>query len=173
MKYGVISDSHDNFYNLEQAMKIIKRRGIKVFFHLGDYCAPGFVRAMMAHKGVKWICVWGNVDGAKAKILLEQCKNPNFDMAEEAFREFETPEGKIFLSHFSLLAELAAESGRYKATFYGDNHTKRVEKLENGTLLANPGELSGFMTGQPSFGIWNAVTNKMEIIDLKDFRVTK
>lgn len=173
MKYGIISDSHDNFYNLEQALKIIKRKKIKTCFHLGDYCAPGFVKAMVAYKDIRWICVWGNVDGAKAKILLDQRKSPNFDISNEAFREFETPKGKIFLTHFPLLAELAAKSGVYRAAFYGDNHAKKVEKLKNGTLLANPGELAGFASGQPSFGVWDSNTNEMKIIDLKDFRVTK
>lgn len=173
MKYAVMSDSHDNFYNLEQAVKIIKQQGIKTCFHLGDYCAPGFVAAMVKLEEINWICVWGNVDGAKAKILLDHGDKANFDISPEAFREMELPEGKIFLTHFPLLASNVAKSGEYKAVFHGDNHAKKVEKLENGTLLANPGELAGFATGQPSFGIWDTEVNEIEIVDLEDFVVTK
>src|SRR3989344_2426426 len=173
MKYAVISDSHDHFYNLEQAVKIIKERGITTCFHLGDYCAPGFIRAMVAHKNINWICVWGNVDGAKAKIILEQKNTPNFDIAEEHFREVETDGKKIFLVHFPDLARHAAKSGEYAAVFYGDNHEKYAEKLDNGALLANPGELAGFATGRPSFGIWDSDTNEFEIVDLADFKITK
>ncbi len=172
MKYAVISDSHDHFYNLEQAVKIIKERGIKTCFHLGDFCAPGFVRAMTAHKEITWICVWGNVDGAKAKIVLEQRENKNFDIAEESFRELELPDGKIFLVHFPVLAKHAALTSSYKAVFYGDNHKAKVEKLENGTLLANPGELSGMATGKPSFGIWDSEANEMELVYLEDFKTS-
>lgn len=173
MLYAVVSDTHDNYYNLEQAVKIIKSRDITTCFHLGDFCAPGFIRAMVSHQDLKWVCVWGNVDGAKAKIILDQKDNHNFDIVEESFREFDTPDGKIFLVHFPLLAQHAAKTGEYKAVFYGDNHTKKVEALDNGTLLANPGELVGFKTGQPSFAIWDSATNTMEIVDLIDFRVTK
>ena len=172
MKYAVISDSHDHFYNLEQAVKIIKERGIKTCFHLGDFCAPGFIRAMVAHKELKWVCVWGNVDGAKAQAVLEQKGNPNFDIAAESFRELEIEGGKIFLVHFPMLAGHAALTRNYKAVFYGDNHQAKVEKLENGTLLANPGELSGMATKKPSFGIWDSEANDMELVYLEDFKTS-
>lgn len=173
MKYGVIADSHDNFYNLEQAIKILEKKKIKVCFHLGDFCAPSVVKAMVAHKNIKWICVWGNVDGDKGKVVSDQCKNPKFDIVSETFREFEFSGGKLFLTHFPLLAEIAAKSGIYKAVFYGHYHIKKVEKLENGALLANPGEIAGLKKGQPSFGIWDSITNQIELVDLKDFRVAK
>lgn len=173
MQFAVFSDSHDNFYNLEQAMSTVAERGITEGIHLGDFCAPGFVRAMTAYEQMRWTCVWGNVDGAKTKILLENKDNERFGIGEESFREFDTPDGKIFLTHFPLLARNAAETGKYRAAFYGDNHTKHAEVLENKSLLANPGELAGFKTGQPSFGIWDSATNKFEHVDLDDFRVTK
>ncbi len=173
MKYGIFSDSHDHPYNLSKAVEIIKERGITTCFHLGDFCAPIFIKGMVAYGGIKWICVWGNVDGAKAKAILDLKDNPNFDIVDESFREVEVPEGKLFLVHFPELAKHAAMSGLYKAVFYGHNHQKKVEKLENGTLLANPGELAGFATGQPSFGIWDSEANEFEIVDLTDFRTTK
>ncbi|MBI4538583.1 MAG: metallophosphoesterase family protein [Gemmatimonadetes bacterium] len=173
MRYAVISDSHDNFYNLERTLEIITARGITRCFHLGDFCAPGFVRAMLARESFTWICVWGNVDGAKTKILLEQRNNPRFDISEEPFREIEVEGKKVFLSHFPLLARHAALTGEYAAAFYGDDHRKRVEVLKNGALLANPGELAGFATGQPSFGVWDPEHNTMELVDLRDFRVTR
>jgi len=55
----------------------------------------------------------------------------------------------------------------YRAAFYGDNHAKKVEKLKNGTLLANPGELAGFASGQPSFGVWDSNTNFKRFFDLR------
>lgn len=173
MQYAVLSDSHDHFYNLDQAVKMIKERGIATCFHLGDFCAPPFIRAMVNHAEINWICVWGNVDADKARVLLEHRDTPNLDFAEYNFREYETDSGKIFLTHFPLLGQIAAKSGLYRAVFYGDNHQKFAKQLDNGTLLANPGELAGFATGQPSFGIWDSDTNDFEIIDLIDFKTTK
>lgn len=172
MKYGVISDTHDHFYNLERAVELIKEQGITTCFHLGDFCAPGLIRAMVAHRDINWICVWGNVDGAKAKILLEQKSAPKFDISDEHFREVEIDGSKIFLVHFPLLAQHAAQTGNYKAVFYGDNHTKNQEKIGE-TLLANPGALAGSAKENPSFGIWDSETNEFEIIDLPDFRLAR
>jgi predicted phosphodiesterase len=106
-------------------------------------------------------------------MLLRNKGNENFDFAPESHRELELPEGKIFLAHFPILAENAAASGKYRAAFYGDNHQKKTETLQNKTLLANPGEIAGTKTGQPSFGIWNPDNNSCEIINLSDFRVAK
>ena len=85
-----------------------------------------FHKSRIKHKDLKWTCVWGNVDGAKAKIILEQKDNHNFDIVDECFREVETDGTKIFLVHFPLLGLLAAKSGNYRAVFYGDNHTKKI-----------------------------------------------
>lgn len=172
MKYAVISDSHDHLYNLEQAIKLIKERGISNCFHLGDFCAPGVVRAMVAHKELKWVCVWGNNDGAKAQTVLEQKDDSDFDISAEAFREVELEGRKVFLVHFPELAMHAARTGDYAAVLYGHNHKAKVEKLDNGTLLANPGELSGMATRKPSFGIWDSEANDMELIYLKDFKIS-
>jgi putative phosphoesterase len=173
MKYAIISDSHDNYYNLAKALEEIKKRGVTVGFHLGDICAPPMLDILAKETSIKWYFVWGNCDGARSLMLLRNKGNENFDFAPESHRELELPEGKIFLAHFPILAENAAASGKYRAAFYGDNHQKKTETLQNKTLLANPGEIAGTKTGQPSFGIWNPDNNSCEIINLSDFRVAK
>ncbi|MFA6446613.1 MAG: metallophosphoesterase family protein, partial [Candidatus Paceibacterota bacterium] len=109
----------------------------------------------------------------KALTILRNKDAKNVDFAPESHRELDLPEGKVFLSHFPILAQNAAKSGEYKACFYGDDHMKYQTILSNGTLLANPGEIAGTRTGQPSFGIWDADSNTFEIIDLTDFKVAK
>lgn len=166
MKYVVMSDTHDNMQSLDKALEIIESKNIVNCFHLGDFCAPGTIRKLTTNKNLKWTCVWGNVDGAKAKILLEQKENKNFDISDEHFREIEINEFKIFLVHFQMLAKHAALTGKYKAVFYGDTHLKTVEILRNGTLLANPGEVCGIKTGGGSIGVWDSESNDFELIDL-------
>lgn len=172
MKYGIISDSHDNYYNLTKAVEELERRGITVGFHLGDICAPLMID-ILAKSFIHWYLIWGNCDGARSLMLLRNKNAANLDFAPESHRELELPEGKIFLAHFPILSQNAAASGIYKAAFYGDNHQKKMEMLPNGALLANPGEIAGTRTGQPSFGIWNPNENSFEIVDLVDFRVAK
>ena len=52
--------------------------------------------------------------------------------------------------------------------FHGHNHELRQEKLENGCLLANPGELAAFATGMATFMIWDTETNDVEVIKIEN-----
>lgn len=174
MKYAIFADSHDHYYNVSRAIELAKERGITQGIHLGDFCAPPMFDILAQEKSLHWTCVWGNVDGARAQTILRFAKETNLDIHWESFRELELENGKkIFLAHFPLLAQNAAKSGDYQAAFFGDNHLQSRETLPNGTLLANPGELSGTRTGQPTFGIWDSDTNTFEIIALTDFKVAK
>jgi putative phosphoesterase len=174
MKYAIFSDSHDNLYNVSKAIELIKSREITKGIHLGDFCAPPVFELLSNEKIIKWTCVWGNVDGARALTILRYAKAENLEFCPESFRELDVENGKkVFLTHFPLLAQNAAKSGDYLAAFYGDNHEKKSETLLNGSILANPGELSGTKTGQPSFGVWDSEANTFEIIDLTDFKVSK
>jgi putative phosphoesterase len=173
MKYAFFSDSHDNYYNVTKALEIVKSKNITQVIHLGDFCAPPMFDIFANSPEITWTCVWGNVDGARAQTILRFKDKTNIDFWHETFREVEFDSKKVFLTHYPLLAENAAKSGKYTAAFFGDNHLKSIEKLPNGTLLANPGELSGTRTGQPTFGIWDSERNELELIELKDFKVGK
>lgn len=174
MKIAIFSDSHDNLYNTQKALEIIKEMGITQGFHLGDFCAPPLIDLLSSDSSIHWTTVWGNVDGARAQSVLRFKDRANLDLHHETFREVELIAGvKIFLTHYPLLAQNAAYSGKYRACFYGDDHTKFSEVLSNGTLLANPGELVGTKTGQASFGIWNTDDNTFEFVDLRDFKVAR
>lgn len=67
MKVVVISDIHDNIWNLEKALKIIKKRGIDTGIFCGDYCASTSFKMATERFKVAY-CVWGNVDGEKVGI---------------------------------------------------------------------------------------------------------
>ncbi|MEK7610207.1 MAG: metallophosphoesterase family protein [Patescibacteria group bacterium] len=174
MKYAIFSDSHDHYYNVTKALELVRDQKITRGIHLGDFCAPPVFDILAAEKSIHWTLVWGNVDGARAQTILRFREATNLDFTHDSFRELELEnKKKIFLTHFPLLAQNAAKSGDYQAVFFGDNHLKSVETLANGTLLANPGELSGTRTGQPTFGIWDSESNEFEIVPLTDFKVAK
>lgn len=159
MKYAILSDSHDNIHNLSRAIEIIKKEGITQAIHLGDFCTQSTFKFLIQEtQGINLNCISGNMDvGIDLPLSLE----------------LETERGKIFIVHRPEPAERAAESGNYVAVFHGHTHLKRNEVLPNGTLLANPGELAGSHTGQPSFAVWNSETNEFKIINPNDFKVGK
>jgi putative phosphoesterase len=169
MRYGVISDSHDHFYNLDRAIEVLIKESIEAAFHLGDFCQADVILTL-GKTDIQWYVVWGNVDGAKSKAFLK--KPPNVDLPAESFRELNLDEGDVFLTHFPLLARHAAKSGEYRAVFYGHDHTAHSEMV-NDTLLANPGEIAGLKTSRPSLGIWDSEDNSFEVIELSDFKLSR
>jgi len=142
MKIGVLSDSHNNEYNLRQALKEVKKRGIKKCFHLGDYTSKDILR-LMAESGLEWVGVFGNMDYGTGGMAREYKDDERIKLENKTEREVEIEKRNAFITHYPHKARRAAESGRFDACFYGHDHEKSLQKLENGTILANPGELTG------------------------------
>ncbi len=164
MKYAFLSDSHDNYENLIKALDKIKELGIKTVFHLGDICAPTVYFDIFKNytDEMDFVLVFGNNDGEKVVWTKISMEDPKIDMAAGDFREYEIEGTKIFLTHYPQIAEIAALSKKYKATFHGHTHLAYSKKLD-GVLLANPGEIAGTKTGKASFGIWDPDNNSFDI----------
>ena len=42
MIIAIMSDSHDNIWNLRKALEIIKKKNAQMIIHCGDFIAPGY-----------------------------------------------------------------------------------------------------------------------------------
>lgn len=164
MLIAILSDSHDNMENIKKALELTKARGISEGLHLGDMCAPP-AAILLAESGLKWHCVWGNVDGDKLQTYRKTAEYGTMEYAEQDFAEIELGGKKIFITHYPEVARIAALSGRYDAAFHGHNHVAAQEMVGE-SLLANPGEVAGFRFGKPSFGIYDTETGNFEHVSL-------
>jgi len=167
MLIAVFSDSHDRMDLIDLALFQVAERGITYGIHLGDYCSPTALEKLAA-SGIKWKCVWGNVDGDKLKAYQAVESYGTIDIVPEDFREITVEGRQLFLTHYPDIARIAALSGQFDAVFHGHNHVAAEEMVTaaNGkeTLLANPGELCGFKFGEPSYGIYDTEHNSFEHI---------
>jgi putative phosphoesterase len=59
MKIGLISDTHDNIQNIQNAISVFNNRHVTFVIHAGDITSP---EAVEAFAGVKLIGVLGNND---------------------------------------------------------------------------------------------------------------
>lgn len=110
--------------------------------------------------------IWGNNDGDKALITKFSFKeNSNLKIGFDNFDIYEIENKKIFLTHYPLIAKSMAKSKDYDAVFYGHNHLKHKEMI-NDCLLLNPGEIGAYKTGKPTFAIYDTKTNDAEIIEI-------
>jgi putative phosphoesterase len=137
MKFGIISDTHDDLLCLKSAIEIFNDSKVSYVIHAGDYVFPGVVKEFR-HLNGKLIGVLGNNDGEKLGLLR------NFqDIGGELHDEF----CDIKLDHFNIavyhgtdskMTEAIISSQLYNLVIHGHTHKKRDDKIGD-ALVLNPG----------------------------------
>lgn len=166
MLISVISDIHDNLSALKKVIRESKRRKVGAVIFCGDFCAP-FTAAKLLDFGVPIYTVFGNNDEDQYTIYERTKEKVKFTGVGAQFGEMKLGERKIAYTHYPVVAEGLAAKGDYDAIFFGHTHIPHVEKRGE-TLIANPGEVFGMLRGRgTTFGIYDTVTNEIEILDIK------
>lgn len=167
MKISILSDIHENFHNLILALQDAEKRKVEYIICLGDLMNTGIARILSIQQ-VPVYLIWGNNDGEKVDIMRAAFKeDSNMEVALSTYDFLDLGGKKIFITHYDDLAKPMADSGRYDAIFYGHNHLKKVEKV-NDTWVINPGEICAQKTGISSYAMYDTSTNQIEIIELED-----
>lgn len=145
MKIAILSDIHDNVWNLKKALDMNSLQETDAMLFCGDLCAP-FIIKLLGQGYLKPIhLVLGNNDGDVAAIIANANNFSNIHIHGEYYRgEFD--DKTIAMNHYPDKARKLAEQGSYDVVCYGHNHTLAQEYLGN-TLLINPGTIMGFHGG--------------------------
>ncbi len=150
MKVAVLSDIHDNIWNLEKVLPELKEADVLIF--CGDFCAP-FTLQMMAAGFPKDIhCVLGNNDG-DALLLSRVAQEAGNVTLYPVLGEITLGGRRIAFTHYPEVGAALAASGEYDAVFNGHTHLRQKE-MHGRTLWVNPGEVMGRF-GQPSYGFYD------------------
>ncbi len=176
MKIAIISDSHDNWPNIEKAIKYLNRQKIRVIIHCGDVCAPLTLEEMTKlFKGDQIHLVNGNVDGdiegfkrvaKKYKKLKFYGQTGKVEIACPPKPEERRRDGlKMVFCHFPFVAKKIAKSGKYDFVFYGHTHKPWTEKIKQ-TEILNPGTLAGLFS-KATFAVFDTETQKANLILLE------
>lgn len=165
MRIAVLSDIHDNIWNLEKVLNRVKKEKCEAIIFCGDFVSP-FVVTQLVDSGLPIWAVFGNNEGDRYSIADIEYKNlEQLHLYDRGLFEFEL-EGKKFAAyHYELIARHAARTEEYNAVFYGHTHQAKVEKIRK-TILANPGEVMG-KDGKCTFGIYDTKGNKFKIVEVK------
>lgn len=160
MKIAVFSDSHDHVTNMEQAVSIVKERGIRKVFHLGDYVAPFTIPTM---EGLEVVGVLGNNDG-EVMGLEYAFDEINGTLAGE-FYECTLDGLKMAFYHGTVhrIRDSLVKSGEYDVVFCGHSHQRVNEKTEK-TLFVNPGTVNGIRGDGASFAIFDTENVDVEFV---------
>ncbi len=156
-----MSDSHDRWDHLEQAINQANDAGCTLLLFAGDLIAPPGLDVLETFNGdVKF--VWGNNEGERVAMTRKMDASDKITLCDEIYDD--TVDGiKIFMNHYPHVSRLAAKSGDYDVCIFGHTHQYHEEAVNN-TLLINPGEIQGHRTGQSSFMILDTKTKEIKKI---------
>jgi putative phosphoesterase len=156
---GVMADSHDNLTMIRKAVALFKDARCDLVIHAGDVVAP-FAARELAALDCHLKAVFGNCDGER--IGLEKALE-FFGEIQEAPFVF-TQEGRTFiLAHYHFSVPEFLSSGKYDIIIFG--HTHKAETRKQGkTMLLNPGETGGWLTGKSTVALLNPATLEAEIV---------
>jgi putative phosphoesterase len=138
---------------IKDAIDRLNSEPIELVLHAGDYSAPFAAdqyKALKAHM----IGVFGNNDAEQEKLKDRFAKAGH--EVKSAFAEVQAGKLKIAVTHgdeIELLQSLT-RCGGYDVLVCGHTHQPRVVE-EGRTLVINPEEICGHLTGKSTFAILN------------------
>src|SRR5688500_465364 len=163
VKNELISDTHDNFKNIESAIKIFNEKKIGYVVHAGDITTT---EAVEAFAGLKLIGVLGNNDMDKegldnafekigGELRGELCEIEQDGLLIAVYH------GTDFKKREALI-----QSGKYNVVVYG--HTHKVDnKVVGKTIVINPGTANGWFFGyKATAAIFNTVSKECDFVEL-------
>ena len=165
MLIGLISDTHDNLPMVDKAVKRLNEEKVELVLHAGDYVSS-FV--ILRFKGLKarLIGVFGNNDGDHELLKKRFNENKALEI-RGSFAEMTVDRLKIALLHGSEEELLAAliDSGGFDVIVHGHIHKAEVyQKCK--TLIVNPGEVCGYLTGRSTIALLDTVKREAKIVEL-------
>ncbi len=154
---GIMSDSHDNMKAIRSAVNFFNEKQVDYVIHAGDLIAP-FTAREIKRLVCPYEIVLGNNDGeilGLYKIYDGHVHQPPFHI--------ELNGRSILVLHDPILVKDLYQKTRYDLIIYGHDHEAFIDKLEDGTLIVNPGECGGWLSGKSTIAICNLETIYAEI----------
>jgi putative phosphoesterase len=165
MLIGLISDTHDNLPLVERAVKRLNEEKVALVLHAGDYVAP-FVIPKFKALNAKLIGVFGNNDGDHELLRKRFSETPNCEIRGR-FAQIDADGFKIALLHgdeTELLNAIIICQG-FDAIIHGHAHTTGAFR-KGTTLVVNPGEVCGYLTGKSTIGLLDTEKREVKIIEI-------
>ncbi len=165
MIVGLISDTHDRLPMLKKAVKRLNQEAVELVLHAGDYIAP-FVVSHFKPLKADLLGVFGNNDGDK-----ELLKSKFADIGAEIQGNFEEVvidgvKTVILHGHEENLLQSLIHTQSYDVVLHGHTHEARAYR-EGETLVVNPGEVCGYLTGESTIALMDTTTLDVKTVILE------
>jgi putative phosphoesterase len=162
MQIGIISDSHDNFWRMGEALPYLRQ--CKAVLHCGDLISPFMVKQLVEGLGeIPVHLVWGNNDGDHQMVSKIAAKSSSFHLHGE-LAELDIEGVRIAINHYPEIGVRLAQSQAYDLVCFGHNHTASLEQVKK-TVLLNPGEVLG-LNGRSTMVLFDLFKKTSEFVEL-------
>lgn len=162
---GIISDSHDNMNAIKKAVEFFNKNDVKTVLHAGDIISP-FTAKAFKELNSKLYFVFGNNDGDKLMLTKRFEEIGAISCGE--FGDLTIDSLHIALLHGTseAMVKAIAKSGYFDVVIHGHTHDPGVKNIE-GTLVINPGECAGVLTGRSTVALLEISNLNVEITELQ------
>jgi len=172
MIIGIMSDTHDHLPLVGKAVKKLMDENVELVLHAGDYISPFVIPHFKPFRG-KFIGVFGNNDGDH-EVLKIRFAEYGLEIRGD-FAEIKIDNIRIALLHGgepggppgpSELLKSLISVGCYDVIIHGHVHDAKAYR-KGKTLIINPGEVCGYLSGKPSIAVLNTKTMDVKIVPLE------
>lgn len=163
-RVGLVADTHDRIQAIDLVVKRFNEENVDVVLHAGDYVAPFAVTRFKPLKA-KLIGVFGNNDGDHS-LLRRRFEEIGAQLYGK-FAELNIGGLRTALMHGEdeTLLKALINSGYYDVVVHGHTHKAEIYSV-NRTLVVNPGEACGYLSGRATIAILDTEKKSAEIIEL-------
>lgn len=157
---GIMSDSHDNRAAVRAAVAIFNAAECSLVLHAGDFVAP-FTASELAHLACPVKAVFGNCDGERAGLARQL--EPIGIISPEPLTFLW--EGRSYILTHTQFANKKYLTKKPDVLVYGHTHKVDLSRQKN-SLIINPGETGGWVTGVSTVVVLEPDTLTTEVITL-------
>ncbi len=108
--------------------------------------------------------VFGNNDGDRWRIGANSAKFPHLQLYGE-YVDLEFGGKRFSVNHFDAIGRAIAKGGVYDVVCFGHNHQYEIAQ-QGKSLIINPGEIFGGLTGHSTFVLYDTSTGTPERVEV-------
>jgi hypothetical protein len=165
MRIGILSDTHDNLPLIDRAVARLSSLAPDLVLHAGDYVSP-FVIPRLAALSCPCLGVFGNNDGDRALLAARARESGKVEIHGSFLARLVDGRSLALLhGHEPGTLEEAVGAGIFDLVVHGHTHRPSVTRAGR-TLVLNPGEACGYLTGRGTVALIETGTMETEILDI-------
>lgn len=178
---GIMADSHDNLIAIRQAVNFFNGEKLQMVIHAGDLISP-FTASEFKNLKMPFEAVFGNNDGERTGLkqaysdlcILEDFKELNINGRKIAVihgHQDKIASALASCGHYDVLIRAHSHESYSSKGFEDKHRPKNLNKLktrnkEPKTIVLNPGETCGYLTGHQTVVIMDSNNLEFYLIEL-------